>query len=311
MPLQSKPEISVVVPVFNEQDMIPKFLEELSPVMQTLGSTYEIVFVDDGSGDDTWLEICRLAKSVEEVRGIKLTKNYGKEIALFAGLESAEGRAHIPMDVDLQDPPSLIPTMIGEWKLGSTHVVPYRESRSDHPLRNRISKLFHRVGGIQDVHHGGLDVGDFRLLDEAVTSRFLQYRDTRRYNKAIFREISARPRYIGFSRPKSSRSGKPSQSLAKLFDLAQTALLQDSKSRIRSLVIGFSATTTLFLLLIVLAALLWAIGIIEVPGQATVIVLFLLSYSIQFILFGVLALFLSEILEEGRSRPLFLVEAET
>ena len=237
-------------------------------------------------------------------------RNYGKEIALYAGLAEAKGAAHIPMDVDFQDPPEVIPELVTRWREGAKQVIPFREKRSDNRVRAFLSKKFHHT--IENLSDGTIrsDIGDFRLLDKSVTERFLQMKEVRRYNKGMFIEAGGDPDYVPFSRPKSTRKGRPTQSLDKLLDLSQVALFQNSGRLLRwiAMVSGLAAVGSAGLIPVVIV--MWLSGLIVVPGQATVIVIGLLIFSIQVFTFSLLALFIGDIAVEVNGRPLYFVEEQ-
>lgn len=304
-------EISVVVPVFNEEGLIAEFAHSLFTVLEDEPETFEILFVDDGSTDSTWEKVCRVASTLSAVRGLRLARNYGKEIALYAGLDSARGRAHIPIDVDFQDPPELIPLMIQRWRRGIQHVIPIRLEREDGAIRSRASRLFHKL--TQERLKPGLrgDVGDFRLMDADVTSRFLQMKETRRYNKGLFSELGGTTDLLEFVRPRSRRDGMPRQSLQKLFDLGQVAAFQSSAQFLRRVTLASGVMAAVLVLLIPASAVLWVLGVISVPGQATTIVLGLLILVVQIASFSLLALLLGDISIEVKDRPLYFIEKET
>lgn len=167
----ARPDISIVVPVLNEERSIAGFLERIEPILERIGPRWEILFVNDGSSDATF-DIIQSAHSREpRVRAIDFSRNFGKEIALSAGLDHALGKAVIPIDVDLQDPPELIEEMVARWRQGFDVVLAQRVDRSSDSWRKRTTAaLFYRV--LASLSHVPIppNVGDFRLLDAKVVA---------------------------------------------------------------------------------------------------------------------------------------------
>ena len=162
-------DISLVVPAYNESGNIEPFLCAATEVLQSIGMSYEIVVVNDGSRDDTLVKLVHLIEKYPPLRIIDLSRNFGKEAALTAGLDAAVGRVVIPMDADLQHPPRLIPLLIAHWQQGFDVVLCKRASRdTDHWLQRWVSRLFYRVHNAVAERDIPPDVGDFRLMDRRV-----------------------------------------------------------------------------------------------------------------------------------------------
>lgn len=300
--------ISIVVPVFNEEPLIKKFFDAIHTTFLGLPENYELVFVDDGSEDGTWNEIRKLCDKSDQVTGVRLLKNFGKENALTAGLANATGEAHIPMDVDFQDPVELVPTLIDEWKKGSAHVVAVRRSRDDGRFRNFVSQSFYRVMSRLGQSSDAENIGDFRLIDASITKNLLKLPEFRRYNKGLFALVSPAPVKVFFDRSKSVRKGPPRQVLTKLIDLALIATSYRSDKLVTYTLFLGATVFVGALITILLAAILWLLGVIAVPGQATTIVIGALIIGFQALSFGGLGFLLIEILAESKRRPLFIVD---
>lgn len=178
--------VSLVVPAYNEEESIQEFLSRILPIMENTGYDYEIVFVDDGSSDRTASIIDGLSRHYPCIRLIKLSRNFGKEAALTAGLTYASGDAVIPMDCDLQDPPELIPEMIDLWEEGFKVVHAVRRNRtSDSWMKRETAKSFYSVMSmITDVYIPH-NCGDFRLMDRAVVKAILSFPERNRFMKGI------------------------------------------------------------------------------------------------------------------------------
>ena len=195
------PDLSLIVPVFNEQDSIALFLARIVPVLDATGPNWEIVFVNDGSRDAT-LGAIRAAHALDpRVRAIDFARNFGKEVALCAGLDHASGRAVIPIDVDLQDPPELIPEMLARWREGYDVVLAQRIDRSaDSWAKRTTAGLFYRIIGRVSRVQIPPNVGDFRLLDAKVVAALRTYRERERFMKGIFASVGYRTTTVSYDR---------------------------------------------------------------------------------------------------------------
>lgn len=304
-------EVSVVCPVFNEAAIIEEFVAAVAPVLRGIGGTFEIIFVDDGSIDRTWEVICNLSEAVDGVRGIKLSRNYGKEIALTAGLAQARGAAHIPMDVDLQDPVDLIPSLVETWKRGFDQVIPRRTQRQESTFRRLGAALFYSVIGWLTTQLMPREVGDFRLLDAKMTNRFLEFQEVRRVNKVIFGQLGGRQVFIDYARPSGTRRKSGGQSAGKLFDLALAAISVNSARLAR---LGLIIGTISFLggLLVAVGIFVtWRLGVIEVPGQATTLMVGAIIVSIQLMTSSFLGIVVAESLRQAQKQPLYFIDEKT
>ena len=306
-------ELSIVVCVLDEEDAIERFTKGIDAVLPTLGVRgHEIVFVDDGSSDDTWERITALAKARDDIAALRLVRNVGKENALTAGLAAARGEVHVPMDVDLQDPPEVLVDLLAEWRAGAQVVVARRVKRDDSWLRRKAGSLVYRSLELSGEVTIPRDVGDFRLMTSEVTSRFLALPEVSRYNKGLFALVADEPAAVDYIRP-SARGGDPRgsrQTLRKLVRLAIGGLVSFSTwplqllSLLGFLLVGFSILSG------VLGVVLRVFGILEVPGQTTVVVLFAFLLGFQALSIGVLGLYVGQVLTEVKRRPLFFI-AET
>lgn len=306
-------ELSIVVCVLNEEATIDRFVAALDEVLPSLGiDGHEYLFVDDGSSDRSWEVICALGRSRGDVVGVRLLRNVGKENALAAGLAAARGDVHVPMDVDLQDPPEVLGALVAEWRAGAQIVLARRQRRSDSRFRRTGAfftyRLIERFGGISVPRN----VGDFRLMTRATTSRFLALPERSRYNKGLFALVTAEAVVVEYDRPASRQDDARGsrQTLPRLVRLATNAIVSFSTWPLHALsVLGF------FLLGLsivggVLGVILRWVGVLEVPGQATVVVLFAFLLGFQSLSTGFLGLYVAQILTEVKRRPLFSI-AET
>jgi glycosyltransferase involved in cell wall biosynthesis len=304
-----RPELSVIVPVWNEEGSIEKFLRAMSAVLDAAGIRHhEYVFVDDGSTDGTWDEIQSLITSSDRsVLGVRLSRNVGKEAALTAGLEQARGRAHVPMDVDLQDPPWVVVEMHEHWRRGAKVVVAKRRQRDEGWAKRLTAAAFYRLANLGEREVIPAQVGDFRLMDAAITARFLRLPERSRFNKGLLALVSSRPEVVEYDRP-ATREGRPRQNWRRLFSLALDGLVSFTTWPLRLIsTLGFVLVLA-SVVAVVLSVALRLAHVIKVPGQATVIVMGLFLLGLQALSLGVLGEYISRILVEVKSRPLYYVD---
>jgi glycosyltransferase involved in cell wall biosynthesis len=307
---RSAVEITIVVCVLNEEAAIDGFVAAVDAVLPSLGvAGHEYVFVDDGSSDATWPRIRALAEGRDDVVGLRLLRNVGKENALAAGLAAARGDAHVPMDVDLQDPPEVLRELVAAWRAGAPVVLARRRHREDSRLRRTAAFFTYRMlesGGGATIPR---EVGDFRLMTRETTRRFLALPERSRYNKGLLALVTPDAAVVEYDRP-ASRADEPRQTLPKLVRLGTNAIVSFSTWPLQALsVVGF-LLLGLSVLGAILGIVLRATNVLEVPGQATVVVLFAFLLGFQALSTGILGLYVAQILTEVKRRPLFAV-AET
>lgn len=281
-------KLSVVIPLYNEQDNLRPLFQRLKTVFETLDCRYEIIFVDDGSRDASPQVLRELAKESPVVRVITLSRNFGHEAASTAGLDSADGDAVILMDADLQDPPEVIPKMVEKWKSGY-HVVYARRRRRAGESRSRIllSSLFYRmINRLIDVKFP-LDVGDFRLIDRQVVRALGQCREQNRFVRGLVAWVGFRQVGITYDR-KARYSGTTKYNMAKLIMLTADAVSAFSIIPLRAAIFaGFITTAGSFIIssIVILQKLKKQL---HIPGYALTTAGQFLLGGIQLIVMGVL-----------------------
>jgi glycosyltransferase involved in cell wall biosynthesis len=300
-------ELSIVVCVLDEEAAIDAFVAAVDAVLPSLGvAGHEILFVDDGSSDGTWPRVRALAETRDDVVGLRLLRNVGKENALAAGLAAARGAVHVPMDVDLQDPPEVLRELVAAWRAGAPVVLARRRRREDSRLRRVAAFVTYRMlesGGAVTIPR---DVGDFRLMTRETTRRFLALPERSRYTKGLLALVTPDASVVDFDRP-DSRADAPRQTLPRLVRLGTNAIVSFSTWPLQALsVLGFFLLG-LSILGAVLGVVLRATDVLEVPGQATVVVLFAFLLGFQALSTGILGLYVAQILTEVKRRPLFAV----
>lgn len=300
--------LSVVVPVYNEEAVLPQFHRRLSAVLTRLSCKTEIFYVDDGSSDRTAELLTRLRVTDPGVGVLRLSRNFGKEAALTAGLEAAGGDCVIAMDGDLQHPPESIPAMLQAWREGADVVSMRRRSRADETWAKRTAaRLFYRVlNALSDIPIQE-DVGDFRLLSRRALDALNRLQERNRFMKGLFTWIGFRQVTLDYDC--GERAGGHSKwRFRQLWHFAVEGITAFSVAplRLASLVGLFSA----------LAAFAYAAYFVfktlvlgePVPGFPTLIVAVLMLGGLQLLAIGVLGEYLGRMALEGKRRPLYLVE---
>ena len=200
--LAPPPELSVVVPVLDEEDAVAPFLHALLPVLDAVAPDSEVVFVDDGSGDRTAERVREAGARDARIRLVELSRNFGKEAALTAGLEWASGRAAVPMDVDGQDPPELIAEFVRLWREGFDVVVAQRVCRArDSRVKRSSAAAFYRLFNRIAEHPIDPLAGDYRLMDRAALDATLRLRERNRFMKGLFAWVGFRTAAVPYERP--------------------------------------------------------------------------------------------------------------
>ena len=301
--------ISLVIPAYNEEESIHGFLDRVLPIMETTGYPYELVFVDDGSRDQTAAILSALSETHSGIRFVKLSRNFGKEAALTAGLNYAQGDAIIPMDCDLQDPPELIPAMIAEWENGFKVVHAVRRNRTtDSWLKRETAKSFYQImAHITDVSIPH-NCGDFRLMDKVVVEAILSFPERNRFMKGIMAAAGFRSTTVEYDRPLRA-AGLTKFNFWKLWNLALDGVTAFSTVPLRVWTyIGALIAISSFGYAgwIVFKTLYW--GTIT-PGFATLMSVVLFLGGVQLIGIGVLGEYLGRVVAETKQRPLFIVES--
>lgn len=302
--------ISIVVPVFNEEENILVFYQEVCKYMETIDHFFEIIFVDDGSTDGTPFILEQLTKQDKRVRAIVMARNFGHQVALTCGLDYADGEAVITMDGDLQHPPAMLPILLANWEAGFEIVQTIRvDTDGVSWFKKYSSGLFYRlINAISDIHiaEGG---SDFRLLDKKVVQTFRRFKEKARFIRGIIGDMGYRQVQVEFIAPKR-HAGKSKFSLAKMVAFALNGITAYSKMPLRfafylGILFGLSSFA---LLLNVLYIKIFTVD--AVPGWATIAASVLMLGGLQLIGIGIIGEYVGRIFEEVKLRPLYWVSAE-
>lgn len=299
--------LSLVVPMYNEADVIPEFLERVVPIVEAVTPEYEIVCVNDGSSDGTLSLLEAAHESDHRIKILDLTRNFGKEVALSAGIDRASGDVVIPIDADLQDPPELIPDMVAQWRAGYEVVLAVRRDRSrDSFVRRSSARLFHRVLGRLSEVPIPADAGDFRLLDRHVVEMLRQLPERTRFMKGIFAWLGFRPAIIEYARP-ARASGKSKWRPWQLWNFALEGLFSFTTLPLRIWTyfgVAVACAALAYMVFIIVRTLLLGV---DVPGYASLLVFLLFFSGLNMIGLGIIGEYLGRVFIEVKGRPLYLV----
>jgi glycosyltransferase involved in cell wall biosynthesis len=302
-------KISILVPCYNEQESLPLFYEELSKIMQDESLAeydWEILFVNDGSKDNTLAVIKALREMDSKISYVDLSRNFGKEKAMLAGFDYVTGDCMIIMDADLQDPPSLIPEMIKWWEQGYDDIYAKRKSRGEESwLRKSFSLLFYSILQKTTKIEILQNVGDFRLLDRSCINALKNIRESERYTKGMFCWIGFKKKEILFDRG-DRVAGKSAWNFKTLFALAIEGITSFTTSPLRmSSIFGFiiSITAFLYMLYILIKTMIYGD---PVQGFPTLIIVILFLGGVQLLSIGILGEYIARIFNETKKRPTYI-----
>ena len=301
--------ISIVVPVFNEQENIEVFYQEVLNAMAEVPHQFEIIFVDDGSRDFTPLILDKLRNSDSRVKAIIFSKNYGHQMALTCGLDNANGDAVITMDGDMQHPPELIPTLIENWEKGFEIVQTIRlDTEGETWLKKTTSKGFYKIlNTISNTHiyPGG---ADFRLMDQKVVKSFRLFKEKARFIRGMISSIGYNQINIEFIAPKRF-AGKSKFSIAKMLRFALDGVTAYSKTPLR---LAFYMGILMFLASLGMVSYVVYIKMFTneaVLGWATITASIFFLGGLQLLGIGIIGEYVGRVFEEVKGRPLYLVKS--
>ncbi|MFC2427635.1 MAG: glycosyltransferase family 2 protein [Campylobacter sp.] len=306
----NNPTISIIAPCYNEEETIEPFLRRIEEILTQINEPYEIVFINDGSRDNTLNVLLNAKQNFKNIRIINFSRNFGKEAALTAGLDKARGEATIPIDVDLQDPPELIKDLVAKWREGYDVVLAKRADRTSDSFAKRVSAdLFYKLNGkISNVDIPN-NVGDFRLMSKRVVEALKQLPENQRFMKGLFAWVGFKTTVIEYVREKRE-AGQSSFNGWKLWNFALDGITSFSTLPLRIwLYIGALVSFLSFLYgsFIILKTLIFGV---DLPGYASLAVIMLFLGGIQLIGIGILGEYIGRIYSESKQRPSYIIEGE-
>ncbi|MEA2752259.1 MAG: polyisoprenyl-phosphate glycosyltransferase [Myxococcales bacterium] len=302
-----RPEVSLVIPIYNEEEVLPQLDRRLLEMLDKLGVDSEVVFVDDGSKDRS-LEILRAMVAREpRYRAISFSRNFGHQRAITSGMDATRGKAIVIMDADLQDPPEVIVEMLAKWRSGYDVVYGRRRSRSGESWFKLITaKIFYRLFAAMIPIEVPLDTGDFRLMSRRVVVALRELRETHRFVRGLVAWVGFKQTAVEYDRA-ARFAGETKYPLRKMLAFAFDGIMSFSVLPLRM--------ATYLGLLVGAASVLYAISAIvahsffnaTVAGWTTTVVLVSFLFSVQLLVTGVLGEYVGKIYEEVKSRPLYVV----
>jgi len=302
-----KVSLSVLVPCFNEEKNLDAFLLRTEKTLSKITNDYEIIFVDDGSTDQTLQTLTVLSENNLRIKIVALARNFGKETALTAGLDFVTKDLVVPIDADLQDPPELIPEMVSLWREGNQVVYAKRKNRKGESfLKKFTSELFYKILNSLSEIEIPTNTGDFRLIDRTVLEDLKKINERNRFMKGIFAWVGHRQTYLEYNRDERY-AGSTKFNYPKLWKLAIEGITSFST---------FPLTLCTYLGLLV-SCMTFAYGLfvfvktmicgVEKPGYASLIIIILFLGGVQLLSLGIIGEYLGKIYLETKQRPLYTV----
>lgn len=302
--------ISIVTPVYNEEDNVVFFHEEITKVMKTTGMDYELIYVNDGSKDRTDELIRELAEKDSHVRAVTFARNFGHQTAITCGMDFARGDAVITMDGDMQHPPELIPLLLEKWKDGYDIVQTIRTSTEDSGFIKKITSAgYYKV--INSISKTPVTPGgsDFRLMNRKSLDVFLRFREHARFIRGIVGGLGFKQTTIKFEAP-ARHAGVSKFSMNKMLHFAMDGILTNSTTPLRAAFYAGAVSGFIGILLILHVLYSYLVGN-TVPGWATMTILIAFFGSANLVGLGIIGEYIGRIYEESKNRPLYWISGDT
>jgi dolichol-phosphate mannosyltransferase len=304
----SPPEYSFVIPVLNERDTLPELYRRLAPVLDALDGPAEVVLVDDGSTDGSYGIMLGLQQRDARIKVLRLSRNFGHQIAITAGLDHAQGNAVIIMDADLQDPPEVALELAKKWRDGFQMVYAVRDDRAgESRTKLATARWFYRIMGRMSEVPVPHDAGDFRLVDRKALSSVLSMREHRRYMRGMFAWVGYDQVGVRYAR-EARHAGTTKYPLRRMLTFATDGIVSFSAVPLRvALNVGFIVSVLSFLLGLG-TVVLKIVGYGElIPGWASIAVAVTFLSGVQLTVLGVMGEYIARIYDEVKDRPLYIV----
>lgn len=303
--------ISLITPIYNEEEIIPRLHEEVCAAFGSIGLPWEVVYVDDGSRDASLSLLLELQRRDPHVVVAELSRNWGHEPAVTAGLSIARGDAVVMMDGDLQDPPKVIPALVDAWKNGAEVVIAERRSRVETGIRKHLFPLFYRLLGFLSDYPIPLNAGILGLMDRQVVDSILRLTETNRYLPGLRAWVGFKTSVVYYDRA-GRASGEPKQTFGRLLKYGLDAIFSFSYKPLR-LTLGFGLFTAIVSALVGVVFIycrIFGIGLFGSPlvyGYTSTLVFILLLAGVQLTSIGILGEYIGRIYDEVKRRPLFVI----
>ncbi|SHI31882.1 glycosyltransferase family 2 protein [Clostridium intestinale] len=294
--------ITIVVPMYCEENLVYEFYERLKKVIDSIEIDYEVIFVNDGSKDST-LEKLKLVCNIDNrCRIIDFSRNFGHQIAITAGINNSKGDAVIIIDGDLQDPPEVIPDMIEKWKQGFDVVYGRRLERNGETwFKITSAKIFYKFLSRVSEIDIPQNTGDFRLMDKKVVDSFNSMEEKSRFVRGIVSWVGFRQTYVDFKRDERL-NGYTKYSLWKMFNLAENGIISFSSKPIKFIIV-------LGIIIEIISNIMMINGVLNRLNKELIIASLVIFFiGIQVISLGIIGLYISRIYEESKNRPLYIIK---
>ncbi len=304
--------ISVTAPVYNEDEIINDYISATLKVLKENFANYELVLIDDGSSDNSVEQIRTIQKDEKHLRLIRLSRNYGREIAMTAGFDNCIGDIVIVMDSDLQDPPELIPLLINKLREEQADIcyAARTDRRDESWIKKTTSKLFYKICSSLTGFTIPDDAGDFRAMNRKVINSLIQVREKVRYMKMLYAYVGFKTTSIPFER-QARPKGQTKYNYIKLIDAALDAIISNSHQPLRYVSIS-SILISLFMFILSLKGIFDKFLLKDIEsGWASLFFITTLMFSILFIFLAIFAEYISRILTESKDRPLYYITEES
>lgn len=300
-------ELSIVIPVYNEEETLAELHRRLAQLLTTVGGEAEVVLVNDGSRDGTASMIGGICREDRRFRGVHFSRNFGHQAAVAAGLRYAAGRAVVVMDADLQDPPELVLTLLEKWREGY-EVVYARHARREREgwLKRGFAFLYYRFLKQMAQQEIPADTGDFCLMDRRVVDLLNSMPERNRYIRGLRAWVGFRQTAVDFDRP-GRFAGQPKYTFRKSLALAVNGIISLSKAPLRIATwFGLAVSATSFILAVVFVIEKLTVGF-DIRGWASTVVIVLFLGGVQLLTIGIIGEYISRIYDEVKQRPLYVV----
>lgn len=301
--------ITLLIPVYNEEDVLPVLFDRLDAFTKTIKNyKFEYLFVNDGSRDKTLEIIKKRAEKDTRVSYINLSRNFGKEIAMIAGIDHVRGEAMVVLDADLQDPPELISEMIKYWEEGYDDVYARRKSRKGETwLKKKTSEAYYKILQSSTNIPIQVDTGDFRLLDRRCIDALKQFRESQRNTKAMFSWIGYKKKEIFYDRD-PRLAGETKWNYRKLINLAIDGITSFTTAPLRIATITGIVISFMAFLYIVYLIIRPLFGVSTGAGYSSTLAVILFMGGVQMLFLGIIGEYIGRIFNETKNRPLYLIE---